>query len=262
MLIYDGNVELSFSEGAHKYLVSKRVGDDIWLPAQPVTGVTTITSIIDKPSLMLWPLREAMKVLDGYKGQKLTKLALDDAYGAHKAKSAKGKAAGTIGHAMVEALLLGKAAKMPTDPERLAEAQSVRDAFELWRTEYEPKPLHTEQKFYSLAYDFAGTCDLVAEIGGKTVIIDYKTTNPSYHNPDGLYAENFAQVGGYAVGIEEMLGIEIDDAWLVNLPKNGEPYKIKKLSDMGKSVEEAKLYFLYCLGLFNAHKDFAWRLNK
>lgn len=258
MDIYDGSVRLGFSDTGHRYAVSKKVGE-LWTPPEPVVGTTTVTSVISKPALMLWPLREAISHLEQYKGHKIDKSLLDAAYGAHKAKSQKGKDAGTVGHALVEALLLDKEYEVPE--EQKDEAESVRKAFELWREDFVPEVLHTEQMFYSLTHQFAGTCDLVAKIGGKLTIVDYKTTNPSYYNPDGIYAENFAQLGAYALGIEEMLGLEIEEAEIVNLPKNGKEYKVKSLSDLGMSLTDAKLYFLYCLGLYRLNKDFAWKLS-
>lgn len=260
MLIYNDTIELSFGEANHRYSVSKRVGD-LWTPPEAVVGTTTITGIINKPALVLWPLREAITYLNANKGKKIDKLLLDEAYNAHKAKSDKGKAAGTIGHALIEALLLGKEYKMPTDPERLKETESVMEAFTAWQADYAPEPIYTEQQFYSLTHQFAGTCDLVANINGKLTVIDYKTTNPSYYNPDGIYAENFAQMGAYIIGLEEMLGIEVEEAAIVNLPKDGKEYKMKTLSDMGMGIEDAKMYFLYCLGLYKVHKDFSWKLG-
>lgn len=259
MIIYDGKVDLEFAHGSHRYTVKKLVGEGLWTPPEPVVGTTTVTSIISKPALMLWPLREAITYLETNSKRKIDKILLDEAYNAHKVKSQKGKDAGTVGHALVEALLLDKEYKVP--PEQAEEAKSVKEAFSKWREDFAPEPIYTEQKFYSLTHNFAGTCDLVAKIGGKLTVIDYKTTNPSYYNPDGIYGENFAQLGAYMLGLEEMLGIEIEEATIVNLPKNGAEYKVKSLSDMGMSIADAKIYFLYCLGLYKLNKDFDWRLK-
>lgn len=259
MLIYQDTVKLEFSENNHRYMVSKKVGEDLWTPPEPVVGTTTVTGVINKPALMLWPLREAISYLELNKTRTIDKKLLDEAYAAHKTKSQKGKDAGTVGHALVEALLLGKEYEVPEAQKD--EAESVRSAFTLWREDFAPEPIHTEQKFYSLANNFAGTCDLVAKIGGKLTVGDYKTTNPSYYNPDGIYGENFAQLGAYIIGLEEMLGIKVEEAMIVNLPKNGSEYKVKSLSDLGMGVDDAKSYFLYCLGLYKLNKDFDWKLK-
>ena len=104
-----------------------------------------------------------------------------------------------------------------------------------------------------------GTDDRLCVINDKTVLIDYKTSNRSHYNPDGIYASNFAQLGGQAILVEEMLETEVDDAMIVNFSKDSEEYKLKSLSDMGLTVLDAKLYFLHCLGLYNMNKLFEWR---
>lgn len=257
MLIYDDNVKLSFHGGSHRYTVQKKIGENLWTPEEPVVGTTGVIAILAKPALMQWPLREAYNYLMTKQGELINKKVLDEASAAHKLKSQKGKDAGTDGHALVEKLLGGEDIKEPPE----TEAKSVYQAFKLWQEDFAPEPLYIEQQFYSLTHGFAGTCDLVAKIGGKLTVIDFKTTNPSYYNPDGIYAENYAQLGAYILGLEEMLGIEVEEAEIVNLPKNGKEYKVKSLSDIGMSIEDAKMYFLYCLGLYKLNKDFAWKLG-
>ncbi|MBQ7445962.1 MAG: PD-(D/E)XK nuclease family protein [Clostridia bacterium] len=42
--------------------------------------------------------------------------------------------------------------------------------------DFKVKPIATEQRFYHKLYCYAGTADLIAEINGETVLVDYKTT--------------------------------------------------------------------------------------
>lgn len=262
MEIYNKTVKLEFSDSGHKYMVSKLVSKEknLWTVPSAVVGTTSVTSIINKPFLMLWPMNMALTHLKALKTLP-TEQDFREAASAHRAKSDAGKKTGKVGHALVEALLLGKKVLMPTDPDLLKEAESIKAAFESWVEDFKPDMKYTEQIFYSLVHNYCGTCDLVATIDGKLTVVDYKTTNSSRYNPDGIYAENFAQLGAYIIGLEEMLGIKVDDGMIVNLPKNGEEYKVKSLSDMGKSVEDAKMYFLNALGLYEAHKDFGWKLG-
>jgi len=246
MLIYK-NIDFNFDEKSHKYTVSKQIGDK-WTVATPVTGVTTIIGIISKPALMTWPMNEAVKYLKS-KTQPFSELDWKNATNAYKVKSQYGKDAGHVGHSTVEALLLGKQPEKP--PEALQEAcTSILNAFNKYREDFKPKNLHSEEIMYSLEHNFAGTVDDVSEIDGKTIITDYKTTNPSYYNPDGIYKEHYCQLGGYIILVEEMLGLTVDEAQVVNLPKDGSEYKIKSLSEMGLTTLDAKLYFLHALGLY------------
>jgi len=268
MLIYDKTVKYEFVEGSHKHMVSKLVKDDLWTVPTPVVGCTTVTSVISKPFLMLWPMNEALKYIrqevafdTELKAWFIKESDLKNAANAHKKKSDSGKHTGKVGHALVEALIQDKKVTMPSDPELLKQAESVKEAFESWREDFKPEVLKTEQPFYSLRHDYAGICDLVATIDDKVTVVDYKTTNTSRFNPLGIYTDNYCQLGGYILGLEEMLGITVDDAMVVNLSKNGEGYQAKSLSDMNLSVEEAKAYFINALGLYNLNKTFSWRLG-
>jgi hypothetical protein len=42
--------------------------------------------------------------------------------------------------------------------------------------EVKPLVIHVEQQVYSGCYQYAGTLDLVAQIGGRIVVVDYKST--------------------------------------------------------------------------------------
>lgn len=264
-LLYDGTVKFLYKDGAHKYLVSKRISDEVWAESQPVLGITTIINIIAKDSLIYWAAGVAADYMaDELKKDPKTNLqALAQvARGQHRNESRKAAGIGTIGHKMIEALLLGKEVKMPEKDELKVALENVRVQFDKFEEDFKPKTIHVEQPMYSLAHNFAGTDDRFCEINGKNVLIDFKTSNRSYYNPDGLYATGFAQMGGQALLVEEMLGEQVDDLWLVNFAKDSQDYKIKSLSNIGLSVLDAKLYFLACLNLYNLNKTAEWRMSK
>jgi len=259
MLIYNDTVEFSFEEKGHKYIVSRKV-DDQWTIPTPVVGTTTVCGIINKPALMLWPMNEALKYLRGLGEISLDEPMLREAANAHKLKSQYGKDAGHVGHSTIEALLLGKEPEKP--PKELVDAyNSIKDAFEKYQEDFKPDIIKSEEPFFSLTHNFAGKIDDLSTINDKLILTDYKTSSSSFYNPEGIYKENFAQLGGYLVGVEEMTGLEIDDAQIVNLPKDGSGYKVKSLTDLGLTTTDAKLYFLNCLGLYNMDGLFGSRLK-
>lgn len=124
--LYDGNVKIAFSEQGHKYQVSERDGDS-WTNPRKVVGVSTILNTLNKPALLLWPQREALKSL----GAKLVcvdqarqkfewrldgeKVILQEdiitASKAHLVKSDAGKDTGKIVHSLIEAFLREEMAK-------------------------------------------------------------------------------------------------------------------------------------------------------
>lgn len=260
-VLYDDKIRFSYTDKGHSYTVSKKVGDT-WTTPVPKTGITTVTSIIAKDALIYW----SAKVAAYYMRDKLTKdntlavVALaEEAKVAHTDEKKKSAGIGTIGHKMIEALLLGKEVRMPKKPEIKQALENIRKQHEHFEKDFKPVTIHVEQPMYSLVHDFAGTDDRFCEINGKKVVIDYKTQNRSPYNPDGIYASNFAQLGGQILLIEEMYNQEVEDAAIVNFAKDSEQYKVRFLSELGLGPLEAKLYFLHCLNLYNINKLFCWK---
>lgn len=259
--IYDKSIRFSFDEGQHKYTVCSLI-DDKWSTPVPVSGVTSIISVINKEALVQWAANEASKhFVENLKSIEDIEVIALEARNAHKEKSRIGKAHGSVGHALIEALLKGKPVTPPTkEPAKMA-YKSVRKAFEAWIENFKPEIIHSEYPFYSRAGNYAGTTDLICNIGGKLTLIDFKTTNKTYYSPDGIYADNFCQLGGYLLGLEEMLGMKFDEAAIVNLPKDGSEYTMKSLTDLNLTMTDAKLYFRNALNLFELNKTFNWRLK-
>ena len=261
-LLYDGKARFEYLDKQHRYLVSKQVKPDLYTEPTPVTGITTIIGIINKEALVQWAANTASSYMrDNWTPEVSLKALADEAKVAHKTQSNKAASIGGIGHKMIEALLLGKKIKLGDDEELNKALANISVQHGLFEDDFQPKTIHVEQPMYSLLYDFAGTDDRLCTINGKTILIDYKTSNRSYYNPDGIYASYYAQMGGQALLIEEQLGIEVDDCWSVNFAKDSEEYKYKRLSDLGFSLIDAKLYFLACLQLYNINHLFEWKVK-
>ncbi len=263
-LLYNDSVQFSFDAGQHLYSVKKLVDKTkkVWTTPIPVTGVTTITGILAKPALPGWAaglaadfMRDNTTSLD-----QLASLALE-ARRQHIMAANKGKATGSVGHALVEALLLKEKVVLPTEPEAKKAAGNIVKAFKDFQTAFKPKLVAVEKACYSLAHDYAGKFDLLCEINGKLYLVDFKTNNTSRYAPEGIYPDMFAQLGGYIQLIKEQLNVQIDDAMIVNLSKSSGEYKIKGLGEMGVPPSQAVLYFLNALGLYNINKDVAWKLK-
>ena len=263
MLCYNDQLDFRYNEGEHKYTVSSLVEDKVWTTPKPVTGVTTICSIMNKEALVFWAAKTAAYYFRDNITDLKNKVALaEEAKRAHLEVANAGKRAGSMGHELVEQLMLGKTTEPPEDEVLLKQYKSIKDAFKHWRSDFDISPLASETAVYSQKYDYAGTFDLAFELNDKVWLIDFKTSNSSYYNPDGIYAENFAQLGAYMIAAEEMLNVKIDECAIVNIPKDGGDYKMRSLSDLNLSKTDAKLYFLACLDLYNKHKTFQWRLNQ
>lgn len=72
---------------------------------------------------------------------------------------------------------------------------------------------------------FGGTCDLIINIDGKNILVDYKTSKD-------IYNQYFLQLAAYKYLIEECTfgsTMKLDGCMIVRLPKDGKPYETKML---------------------------------
>ena len=74
------------------------------------------------------------------------------------------------------------------------------NAFLDWTTEYNPEWVDAERKVYCDKYKYAGTVDAVANINGRIVVIDFKTSKK-------IYKPYHLQVTAYAQAIKRMDGL-------------------------------------------------------
>lgn len=260
MKLYDGIISIEFVEGSHKYLVQHKVGD-IWLEAKPVVGTTTLCGALAKDFLAPWAAKLAAeymaKVTEGSDAKRI-----DEAKRQFKLAADEGARAGKLGHAFVEAKLKKEEFEYPEDDKDVLVVDSVAQAFEGFMRDWSPEIVGIEEILYSKTHNFAGTADFIAKVDGKLVIGDWKTTNTSRYNPDGIYPTYFAQLGAYSLAYEEMTGEEVEELMVVNLPKDGGEYKLKRLEDIGLSKVEAQAYFLALKQAYELNQKFEWALKR
>lgn len=244
--LYDGEIQLDYWPKSHKYVID----DDRKI------GVTTVTGVINKEALMTWPLNEAVAYLNnvasdvenGIKNGDLTVIGykqlreeIDNASKAYLKKQLRGTDAGTLGHEWLERFL--RAVKNDTEiPDKLQKLLNLDytdessdeyirvadhnnmvdsiDSFIDWMRTHDVEVLDVEKIIYSREYDYCGRFDAILKIDGKVYIVDFKTSNPSRDFPEGIYPENFAQMGGYDIGYtEEFPDFHIDGHAIFNLSK-------------------------------------------
>src|SRR3990167_6672970 len=171
--LYNGKITLTFNptpgKGESRYAINGR----------PIIGVTSFSGLPDKSGPISWwavnkmcipYIRENLKP-----NTKYDELEIEEVFKVagkrHLQKKEEAATIGTAVHEWAELYLLGKKPKKPKNPQM----KSGVEAFLKWLKEYKVKPIYTERKVYSRLHDYAGTCDLVAEIDGK-LAIDRKST--------------------------------------------------------------------------------------
>lgn len=88
-----------------------------------------------------------------------------------------------------------------------------------WARTYRPKVIYTEKRLFCRDLGYCGTFDLLCEIDGKIVLVDYKATS----NIDKKSLS--VQLAGYRHLILNCLGISIDEFMVLHLKKNGYVFK-------------------------------------
>ena len=98
---------------------------------------------------------------------------------------------------------------MPTDKN----ARAAAEAFLVWLANTRIKPIETERLILSKRLFYCGTCDVFAQTGpDRYGVVDFKTGS-------GFYEDQPLQLAAYALAIEEELGIEVQDSWIIHLDK-------------------------------------------
>ena len=88
--------------------------------------------------------------------------------------------------------------------------------FALWVKTYSPKVIYTEFKLFS--EEFCGTTDLICEIDGKTIIVDYKFTSTADKKSLSVQLEGYYRLC-------QNQGIKIDDTYYLHIKKDGFTFK-------------------------------------
>lgn len=179
-------------------------------------GVTTILGAVLAKDLMGW----ALSCMADYLKAKLpvvTQADLDEAKLESTRRRDSGAGTGTEAHALVENFLKGIADTTTPSPE----AQKAFNAFREWFLGSKPEVINVEEVIYSKSFKYAGTYDCMLRIDGKVYLCDLKTTNVSRKAPNGVYAENFLQLGAYAFAHEEQRLYEESNGGTKLLPIEG-----------------------------------------
>lgn len=85
-----------------------------------------------------------------------------------------------------------------------------------WWNEYQPEVIASEVKTYHKLMRYGGTIDLLAYIGGKLTLVDFKTTYRVMEKSCGVQLEAYAQAlasHGITVEAKNILHLQKDGKW-------------------------------------------------
>ena len=171
-------------------------------------GCTTITGILAKPALIDWAWRLG---IDGLDYKKYT----DDLANV-----------GTLAHEMIQAHFTGEKLDLNEFSKNdIDRAENALISFYNWIDTMPIKPILNEAQLTN--GDFGGTVDMLAEIDGRNVLIDFKTGS-------GIYDDMGYQLAGYKILLESN-GHKVDQAMIVRVGRDEqEGFEVKSFSDLSK----------------------------
>lgn len=256
--MYNGQLKLVHNPNARgrapRYIVTRKDGT-ITKPK----GVTTILGNTLAKDFVGWALDCMAEYLEP-KLPIITKADLEEGKKESARRRDSGGTTGTEAHALVENYLKGKSNTMSTASQ---EAKNAYNAFADWFEDVTPEVINVEEVIFSNSMNYAGTYDCLLRIDGKVWLCDLKTTNASRKAPNGVYAENFLQLGAYAAAHEEQREFEeknggtklvkIDGLMVISAKKQGK-LDIVTNEEVGLSLGEAMGGFEATLGIHNYMK--------
>lgn len=274
------NVRVEFNEKQHSYWVAKQFKDGTWSESAPKHGVTTpLSKTVDKPFIAPWvaklSVHEVLRfahdnpnivdqvpqmfsdldLLDnemvdesGRKVMSYYKFVhkypwLGKLKSTYKDASTEGKDLGSWIHTAIENFYNAEALPVIT-----AGTKGMWESFQMFNNLYKPSVDQVEFVVYSPSYDYSGKGDFRGSMNGKTCIGDWKSTNRSKSNEDGVSFDNFFQLGGLAQAEFERTGEWVQDVFIANFDKKGEEPIVIWASDFGMATEDcAKAYIAHLM---------------
>lgn len=192
-----------------------------------VPGVTTLTSILNKPALVKWANNLGLKGIDSTK------------YRDDKADI------GTLAHSFVTNGLQGL--KTDTDDytkKQIEQAENAALSYYEWEKGHKVEPILIEKPLVSEKYGFGGTADIYAKVDGVLELVDLKTGK-------GIFDEMRYQVSAYKELLIEN-GYPVERVRILNIPRT------ENESFVDEIVRNCNIGFkiiLNCLGIYNLKKE-------
>ncbi len=196
-----GKHTVFFEPGKHKFTDERGKG---------VNSVTKFTGLIDKSGpLIYWAVglmkNHLLSIIDA--GTAIMANHIEEGSKLHNVKKKEAGDIGTEIHDLVEKWIKGLKYEIP-DNEKV---RNGFNAFLEFQKQYKIKwlaseeiigywinKMSTEGKIEGTEVLFAGIADALAEIDGKLILVDFKSSK-------GIYAEMYFQVAAYQMALEQMI---------------------------------------------------------
>lgn len=290
-------VDVQFDDVAHSYVVAHKLADGKFTDTRPTHGITAPLEVVPKPFLTPWGAKMGVEalieefnnnpeivntlpqfyidkqlmddnvrdekdkpVMSSYKFKKLYPW-FGKSKGAYKEKSKEGKEIGTWIHGAIEQFYRSGRKDVPILDDA---TQPVWDSFTMFDNFFKPTPDADGLEFlvYSLQFGYSGQGDFRGKMSGKTCIGDWKSTNRSDSNTDGISVEYFFQCGGLAQAEFERTGKWVQDLFIANFDKKGGEPRVIWASEFGASPQDCARAYLSCFNNYHTIKEWDYKFGK
>lgn len=271
-------VNIDFDDKAHSYVIAHKLADGTFSDWKPTHGVTTPLVVVPKAFLQPWAAKEACYASLQFAAENMELIAekvpelLDDIdkeldktqrwafvkkypwlsklKSAYRTKSKTGQDLGSWLHESIENFY---ASGRKTLPIITPDCEGMWKCFTEFDNFFKPKPDEDGLEFfvYSLMFGYSGQGDFRGTINGKHCIGDWKTTNRSEWNADGIDTEYFFQLGGLAQAEFERTGTWVDDVFIANFDKKGGEPRVIFASEFGMSPQDCAKAYVSCFNNYH-----------
>ncbi len=283
-------VDVQFDDVAHNYQISHEINGS-FTDYRPTHGITAPLAVVPKPFLTPWGAKVGVEALLEYlrdnpmspdqleqffidktdydlealdnNGKKImTYYKFTKKYpwfpkvkSAYKEKSKEGAELGSWLHAEIEHFYRANRKHTPVVDDF---TRGMWESFKQFDNFFKPVPDEDGLEFivYSLMFGYSGTGDFRGRMNGKSCIGDWKSTNRSDQNKDGISVEYFFQLGGLAQAEYERTGKWVEDLFIANFDKNGDEPRVVWASELGMSPQDCARAYVGCFN--NYHMIQSW----
>jgi hypothetical protein len=205
--LYNHTIFLNFDEEKHLYTVNNKMVD----------GTTSVLGVINKPALMYWAVNQCVSFFQGTIKPGVTydeiqlKAMAEQMKSSHRKKSGDAADIGKMVHEWIDDYISGKKPPTPVNEK----IKNATNSFLEWVKKDNVKFIENERIVYSKKYNYAGTLDFVAEVNGKLLLGDFKTSS-------GIWDEYWFQTSAYQQAYtEEFPEAKILGQAIVRIGKDG-----------------------------------------
>ena len=154
------------------------------IDGQFLPSVTTVLKVLNKPALINWAAKQgALAVLTDPVKYSTPEAAARAIYEIDDVAMKRGSDAHKVAELYADAIIAGTADSFKSGNPYF---KSIKAFFDTMR----PEIIYREVRLVNMEQGYAGTADLIAKVGSKTFVIDYKSSK-------GVFPEHHLQVEAY-----------------------------------------------------------------